>query len=327
MAKSPAVTVEEINDPALASPDIDWFDLDAVKLQSRPFLARRVTVRLPDATVLFHSVNQRVRTRTKVQAGHVAYAAFGPRARGTLNGQRVRPGMLLAAAPGQEANFVVEAGWESVTLALAPQDIQAHLGERRRRHTPGWPQGLEVLHRDPQRVLALFQRARLVVDTAARHPSLFNDREQERSAAQVELVEALLHALGAARDFQPTRSDRTRQARSHLVRTVEDHALAHIGEALYVTDLCRAAAVSERSLEVAFNEVLGLTPTAYLRRLRLHRVRQALLAAQPGSTTVSTQALAWGFWHLGEFSRDYKDCFGESPSETLRSGRVRVAAT
>jgi transcriptional regulator GlxA family with amidase domain len=57
---------------------------------------------------------------------------------------------------------------------------------------------------------------------------------------------------------------------------------------------------------------------AYLTRLRLHRVRQDLLDASPGSTTVSAKALDWGFWHFGEFSRAYKDCFGELPSETLR---------
>jgi transcriptional regulator GlxA family with amidase domain len=56
----------------------------------------------------------------------------------------------------------------------------------------------------------------------------------------------------------------------------------------------------------------------YLTRLRLHRVRQALLAATQGSTTVSIEALNWGFWHFGEFARAYKECFGELPSETLR---------
>ena len=85
-----------------------------------------------------------------------------------------------------------------------------------------------------------------------------------------------------------------------------------------MTDLCRAAGVSERALEYAFKEVMGLTPVAYLTRLRLHRVRQALLAGTHGSTTVSAVALDWGFWHFGEFSRAYKDCFGELPSDTLR---------
>jgi len=63
---------------------------------------------------------------------------------------------------------------------------------------------------------------------------------------------------------------------------------------------------------------MGLTPVAYLTRLRLHRVRRALLAATHGSATVSALALNWGFWHFGDFSRAYKECFGELPSETLR---------
>jgi transcriptional regulator GlxA family with amidase domain len=94
--------------------------------------------------------------------------------------------------------------------------------------------------------------------------------------------------------------------------------LSRVGEHLSVSDLCRAAGASERSLEYAFREVMGLTPVAYLIRLRLHRVRQGLLAGTHGSTTVTTEALKWDFWHFGEFSRAYKDCFGELPSDTLR---------
>ena len=44
---------------------------------------------------------------------------------------------------------------------------------------------------------------------------------------------------------------------------------------LQVGDLCRVGATCERTLENAFKEVLGITPVAYLIRLRLHRVRQA----------------------------------------------------
>jgi transcriptional regulator GlxA family with amidase domain len=132
------------------------------------------------------------------------------------------------------------------------------------------------------------------------------------------MVETLLGTLGAARGFEPARTDHVRQSRILVVKAAEDYALSHVDERIYVTDLCRAAAVSERALEYAFREVMGLTPVAYLIRLRLHRVRQALLAGTHGSTTVSAVALDWGFWHFGEFSRAYKGCFGELPSDTLR---------
>ncbi|MBK9673874.1 MAG: helix-turn-helix domain-containing protein [Betaproteobacteria bacterium] len=42
------------------------------------------------------------------------------------------------------------------------------------------------------------------------------------------------------------------------------------------------------------------------------------LTATHGSTTVTAEALNWGFWHFGEFSRAYRECFGELPSSTLQ---------
>jgi AraC-like DNA-binding protein len=50
-----------------------------------------------------------------------------------------------------------------------------------------------------------------------------------------------------------------------------------------VTDLCRPAGISERTLQYAFKEVMGLSRRDYLVRLRLHRVRVALLAASQRS--------------------------------------------
>jgi transcriptional regulator GlxA family with amidase domain len=175
-----------------------------------------------------------------------------------------------------------------------------------------------MLQVDPEKVRRLFDWGKRLVDTAVIDPALFNESEAERSAAQGELLETLLAALDVANDFEPSRSDRTRQAQSRIVRIAEDHALSQTGTNLYVTELCRVTGVSERTLEYAFKEITGLTPMAYLLRLRLHRVREALLAATPESTKVSAEALNWGFWHFGEFSRAYKDCFGELPSETLR---------
>ena len=75
--------------------------------------------------------------------------------------------------------------------------------------------------------------------------------------------------------------------------------------------------VSERTLRYAFRNVLGMSPVAYLTRLRLHRVHKSLKEATRSSTTVTTEALRWGFWHVGDFSKAYKECFGELPSDTL----------
>ena len=314
----PAVTVVEISDPTAAGAGIELIEQDAVQLQPMSLRARRVIVRLGASAVVFYSTNRRVRTRTSACRDLVAYVTFGPKSNGTVNGLPVSAGLLLAAAPDAEASFVADVGYESITLLLAPDEIRAHLTARQREGEFQVPRGVETLQVGDDNARRLFGWGKRLVDTAARQPALFNEHETERIAAHVELVELLLATLGGAHDFEQSRSDRTRQAQSLIVRIAEDYALSRTGEHLYVSDLCRVAAVSERTLEYAFKEVMGLTPVTYLIRLRLHRVRQALLAATHGSTTVSTEALDWGFWHFGEFSRAYKDCFGELPSDTLR---------
>jgi hypothetical protein len=55
----PVVTVEEISDPAATKEGIELIDQETVQLQSIPLRARRVTVRLEGAAVVYHSSNQR----------------------------------------------------------------------------------------------------------------------------------------------------------------------------------------------------------------------------------------------------------------------------
>ena len=313
-----AVTVDEIDDPTSVNAGIELLDQDAVQLQPAPLRARRIVVRLEGAAVVFHSTNLRIRTRTSVRKGFLGYVAFGPQSNGTVNGLPVRPGVMLAAAPETETSFVADGGYESITFLVKPQDMLAHLTARRRESEFHMPRGVEPLQVDAARSCGLFDWGKRLVDTALQEPALFDESTKERVAAQNELLETLLATLRVADDLESTRSDRARQAQGLIVKAAEDYAMAQSSDRLYVTDLCKVAAVSERTLEYAFKEIMGLTPVTYLTRLRLHRVRQALLAGNPGSTTVSAEALNWGFWHFGEFSRAYRECFGELPSETLR---------
>jgi AraC-like DNA-binding protein len=317
----PGVTVVEITDPTDANAGIELIDHDAIQLQSMPFRAQRVVVRLETSAVVLHSTDLRVRTRSHVRRDLLAYVTFGTRARGTVNGLPVRPGLMLAVEPGAEVTFVTESGWESVAFLIAPAEVSAHLAERRRQREFHLPRGVETLQVDPGQVRRLFNWGKRLARTGARAPALFEMKE-ERLAAEADLLETLLATLRVATGLQPTRSDHAHLAQSRIVKLAEAYALSNAESRLYVTDLCRAAAVGERTLEYAFKEVLGLSPMAYLTRLRLHCARRTLLSATPRSTTVSVEALRWGFWHFGEFSRAYKACFGEAPSETLRRKAV-----
>lgn len=88
---------------------------------------------------------------------------------------------------------------------------------------------------------------------------------------------------------------------------------------LGVADIARACRVSVRALQLAFRQHLDTTPMAYLRRVRLDRVRAELLDADPGTgETITGIASKWGFADGSRFSAQYRATFGETPSHTLR---------
>jgi len=112
--------------------------------------------------------------------------------------------------------------------------------------------------------------------------------------------------------------------RHKTLKRVEDYLSAFPAIPHTVRELCRVAQASERTLEYAFLERFGVSPKAYLQRLRLNGVRKALRNADSTAISVTTLASGWGFWHMGQFAKDYKRLFAELPSETLKKRHARL---
>lgn len=87
-----------------------------------------------------------------------------------------------------------------------------------------------------------------------------------------------------------------------------------------LADICRSVGVSQRTLQLAFAEGLGVSPMRYLKLRRLRSVRQRLLHTRATDVTVTLAAREAGFLDLSRFSRDYKKLFGDLPSEMQRLG-------
>lgn len=100
-----------------------------------------------------------------------------------------------------------------------------------------------------------------------------------------------------------------------------DFMRAAVGTPISMADLVQHCRVAERTLNKHFRTVFDISPMRYLRQLRLTAAREALLAGDPGAS-VTEIANRFEFNHLGRFAEQYRKCFGESPSTTLRHGRV-----
>jgi len=130
--------------------------------------------------------------------------------------------------------------------------------------------------------------------------------------------------------FVLEQSDSTRLCASNLrvrdqrkiVQRVFEQVSAYPTENFSVAQLAEMAETTFQQLRKAFNECVGMAPTAWLRTRRLNLARQDLLVARTDDISVAEIAMRYSFWHLGRFSETYRNLFLEYPSQTL-AARLR----
>jgi len=105
-----------------------------------------------------------------------------------------------------------------------------------------------------------------------------------------------------------------------VVRRLEDFIEANWQEAITIDRLVTEAGVSARSIFRAFDRSRGYSPMAFAKSIRLRRAREALMSGEPG-ISVTTTAFKCNFASPGHFARDYREAFGELPSETIARTR------
>jgi len=101
---------------------------------------------------------------------------------------------------------------------------------------------------------------------------------------------------------------------SMIDRFIDERACSDIT----TEELAHLCNVSVRTLYERFKRADRVSPHAYIKARRLHKVRERIRAAPGKVRNVTEVALEFGFNHLGRFSSEYKLLFGELPSETLR---------
>lgn len=126
---------------------------------------------------------------------------------------------------------------------------------------------------------------------------------------------ALLECFASTLDRAPGSDNEPVPALNRAVSFIHRRAMDDIG----VHDIAQSVHLTPRAVQYLFRRELGATPTEYLRRVRLHRAHQDLIAGNHAVTTVAAIAAKWGFAHTGRFAVLYRQTYGQSPHETLRS--------
>jgi AraC-like DNA-binding protein len=129
------------------------------------------------------------------------------------------------------------------------------------------------------------------------------------------VIKALL--LSQENNYSAALHERSNQMEPAYIRKVKNFIVQHARESFDVESLQRLAGVSKSKLYAEFQQHYGLSPMAYLRKYRLQQIYKILSnAAKHQKISISKLAYDWGFNHLSRFAQEYKDEFGEKPSET-----------
>ena len=137
---------------------------------------------------------------------------------------------------------------------------------------------------------------------------------ETRTAIQSELLDTITEIL-LLNDSSGKHS--TPRKRYLACRKAIMHAMK-LTTPIRVPELASVAGVSQRVLELGFQETLGMSPKKFLRLDRLNKLHRDLRNARVASSRVTDICNRWGFHELGRTAVEYRRLFGESPSSTLR---------
>jgi AraC family ethanolamine operon transcriptional activator len=183
----------------------------------------------------------------------------------------------------------------------------------------GWPEAYPNFKIAETSSSAQLRLRTVVKEAISVSPVLIESGEVNQAASAIR--ESLLAEIdGAFADVIPanwtSHANSARQFR--IFQQIRDILAANIGAPIYSSELAAQLGISVRALHDTVLRYRGMSLHRYLRLRRLWLVRRQLLE---GTQSVKASALAFGFWHFGDFSRSYRAQFGEPPSKTLARAR------
>lgn len=261
------------------------------------------------------TTNRRVAQHGVSPAGlaSIAVPLYAPLV-GTFQGQRVDGYALLLLGAGEEFRFYTPESMHyagiSVCADMMDELLSFAVGEHASRQAKRG-----VLALDDTQGAMLRERLAPFLDSAESNAAAFTHPGATK-VFRDEMVSVLIGLIESASQVPPR--DLTHTTYSDIVRRCERILQENAEQPITVLDLCRALRCSRRTLQTGFQRVANVTPVEYLRSIRLNAVHRLLRMTNAEQLLIGDAACRWGFTHLGYFAREYRDLFGELPSQTPR---------
>lgn len=134
-------------------------------------------------------------------------------------------------------------------------------------------------------------------------------------ASKSHLTSLLVLSLANSTSVKPKKRNFGNRRRI-IERTVE-YIQSDLSSPRSIAQLCGVAGVNQRTLRNMFYEQFSVSPQHFVKSYRLNAVRNTLRQSDPSHIKVADIANLYGFWHMGQFAKDYFRQFEELPSDTI----------
>jgi AraC family ethanolamine operon transcriptional activator len=287
------------------------FHLGFMQIDKGTFVAEGVQIQL--AGVLLSAAHY---GRALVHSGapppkKITFALGTSRLPALWQGRNFGPHDLLMVASGIEIDLVTPAGYGIATASFPLELVEATADSLGwippTNATEGVVIGLE--HSKAEMLRTKFSAA---FDESITRP--FNEQAAHWTPSkQEDLLRTLLRCTSKS---LPSTRPVSNGERARVLKAALTAINDQPDDVLTVGDLCRIARASERTLYYAFTEHFGLPPAQYMKARRLNGAHNDLCREHDSSMKIADVANKWGFWHLGQFAKDYRSWFQELPSDT-----------
>jgi AraC family ethanolamine operon transcriptional activator len=234
----------------------------------------------------------------------------------SLNGRPMEPGMVGYLGPGADHVVTMRRPANWLLLHVDVELLDPLLDSRgfaaRLRQAP-----VAAFDSQPHAFAQLERRMQVALRFAEAHPELL-ESAGTADRLRAPLVSAALGSLPGETDSEPIRYELAASRIQRFLSLKGDDPVTG-------ADICIALSISERTLRRYFREVYGSSPGRYLRNRRLHIARRSLRKRPHEGASVTQICTGLGFFDLGRFAADYREMFGERPSETLRQASGAMA--
>ncbi len=277
-------------------------------LESGDFRGNVKIVSSPSVMINNFEINRKVLQLGTGVPGFITFTIWDPKTTFTWKKHEMKKGMI-GVIWKNEHQSVTGAGFKGLPISVEENFfIKSCL-------IKGYPELIEklkneeLLHVNESQLEDLRQLTLLTIDNTELPDEVALELLENKLVGL--LIDCLISTMP-----EKAADDRTYSRFSKVI----DYIHYDIANITSLKQICVSTNIPERTVRRLLKKKYDLSPKKYLSALRLNEVRKVLKTNSKNSNVVKI-ASEFNYWHMGQFSQDYKTLFGELPSETLRNSK------